>query len=849
MEPDCLQKIETIVHKALDADDNRRDGVLEESCAGDEALRCEVESLLAQRKPAENFIENPAFALTAMPGAQQHRSGSSNQNPSLAGTEIGHFRVLFKIGGGGQGVVYEAEDLNLGRHVALKFLPEELTEDLQSLQRFRREARAASALNHSNICTIYEVDEVEGRAFIAMELLEGQTLKHAISKKPIEIENVLDLGIQIAAALDAAHTTGIVHRDVKPANIFITRHGQAKVLDFGLAKFVGNPLPGRHASGAETISQGPTQPGMVIGTLAYMSPEQIKGMDLDARTDLFSFGAVLYQMATGVPPFRGETSAMIYDAILNRAPVPPVRLNPGVPAKLEETILKALEKDRNLRYQSAAELRTDLYRVKRESSSRDVIPTTGYNSPASDFLDSIAVLPFENAGGEPEMEYLSDGITASIINNLSQVSRLRVVPRTTVFRYKGPLSDLAQTGRELRVRVVLTGRVSQRGDNLTINVELIDAVRESQLWGQRYTGSSEDILPIQTEIATQIANRLKLPLNDEEKKQLSKRPTRSRDAYHLFLKSMYWANKWTPDGIRKGVDYARQAIDVDPVYAEAWGALAYSFILIGFFGGASQNEMFARAKVAATKALDIDDNGADAHATLAYIRLVYDWDWQGALQLLLRAIELGPNLARGHYVYSHWFLTQGQYEEAKREARLALDIEPLSMTFGNQLALVHSFSGHYDEAIEQFRESGELSPLSGSVHLLLAFTYALKCMWKEAKEEIEKGLKFADNDLRSEASFGVVSAMAGDLVEARRILDKLRQQLRPPGFPLAFQCAELHALLGEKDEVFACLDMALQGRAVELPYLAIARELESLHDDPRFPDLVRRIGIPLATAG
>ena len=472
----------------------------------------------------------------------------------------------------------------------------------------------------------------------------------------------------------------------------------------------------------------------------------------------------------------------------------------------------------------------------------------GGASPVLAYLDSIAVLPFENAGDDPEMEYLSDGITASIINNLSQVSTLRVVPRTTVFRYKGPLGDLAQTGRELRARVVLTGRVSQRGDNLTINVELIDAERESQLWGQRYTGSSEDVLPIQTEIATQITNRLKLPLNDEEKRRLTKRPTTSREAYQLFLKSMYWANKWTPDGIRKGVDYARQAIDVDPVYAEAWSALAYSFILIGFFGGASQNEMFARAKVAATKALDIDDSGADAHAMLAYIRLVHDWDWHGALQLLLRAIELGPNLARGHYVYSHWLLTLELYEEAEREARLALDIDPLSMTFSHQLAMVHYFSRHYDEAIEQFREAIELYPLSGPGHLFLGFAYAQICIWKEAKEEIEKSLRLSYNDLQSEASLGIFSAMAGELVEARIVLDKLTQELKPPGFTVAYQCASLHALLGEKDEAFACLDMARQGHSVGLPYIAIAQEFESLHDDPRFPDLVRRIGIPASKA-
>ena len=319
----------------------------------------------------------------------------------------------------------------------------------------------------------------------------------------------------------------------------------------------------------------------------------------------------------------------------------------------------------------------------------------GGASPFLAFLDSIAVLPFENAGDDPEMEYLSDGITASIINNLSQVSRLRVVPRTTAFRYKGRLSDLALTGRELRVRVVLTGRVSQRGDNLTINVELIDTELESQLWGEHYTGRSEDIFPIQTAIATQIANKLNLRLNDDEKKQLAKRPTASREAYHLYLKSLYWANKWSPDGIRKGVDYARQAIEADPVYAEAWTALAYLFVLIGFFGDASSTETFVRAKAAAVKALDIDDSDVGAHATLAFVRLYYDLDWPGAQKESLRAIELGPNIASGHYVYSHWFLTQELYEEARREARLALEIDPLSMRCGHQLGLVLYSSRQY----------------------------------------------------------------------------------------------------------------------------------------------------------
>jgi TolB-like protein/Tfp pilus assembly protein PilF len=470
-------------------------------------------------------------------------------------------------------------------------------------------------------------------------------------------------------------------------------------------------------------------------------------------------------------------------------------------------------------------------------------------SPGSEFLDSIAVLPFENAGDDPEMDYLSDGITASIINNLSQVHRLRVVPRTTISRYKGKLSDLTQAWRELRVRVLLTGRVSQRGDALSINVELIDTANESQLWGAHLNGNSEDIFAIQAEIAAQVTNRLKLRLNDEEKKQLTKRPTASREAYHLLLKSLYWANKWTPDGIQKGVDYARQAIDVDPVYAEAWTALAYLFVLIGFFGGAPSTEIFPRAKAAAAKALDIDDGDVGAHATLAYVRLVYDWDWQGAQAELLRALELCPNLAGGHYVYSHWYLTQGLYQEAMREAKVALDLDPLSVQFHYQVGAIHFFSRQYDHAIEQFHETNELDPLFAPAHQFLGFAYARKGMRREAILEIEKGLKLANNDLRSKAVSGVVSVLTGRPVEAREILDELRQESGPPNFSFAYYCAALHALLGEKDEAFAYLEKARQGRALALAYLAVAPEFESLRDDPRFRDVLLSMGFPAGGRG
>src|SRR5437879_3214197 len=394
MKPERWGRIESIFHKVLEAEDSRRAAVLEESCARDEDLRREVESLLAHHTEAGSFIETPAFADAGASPLRPHNSRSLNPESGLAETVIGHYRVLGKIGCGGMGVVYEAEDLKLGRHVALKFLPEELAEDPQSLQRLEREARSASALNHPNICTIYEVDEVEGRAFIAMELLEGQTLKRLIAGKPLEIETVLNLGIQIAEALDAAHSKGIVHRDIKPANIFVTNHGQAKVLDFGLAKLAGKPSPTSEDLNVSTSTQRPTEPGALIGTVEYMSPEQIKGKDLDARTDLFSFGAVLYEMVTGALPFRGSTSGTIFEAILNREPVAPVRLNPEVPAELEEIINKALEKDRNLRYQSAAELRTDLQRLQHDTSTRSVaLPTVNIRTRLAWFTALAVAAP------------------------------------------------------------------------------------------------------------------------------------------------------------------------------------------------------------------------------------------------------------------------------------------------------------------------------------------------------------------------------------------------------------------------------------------------------------------------
>ncbi len=800
----------------------------------------------------------------------------------MIGSNISHYKILAKLGGGGMGVVHEAEDLTLGRKVALKFLPDEMAEDPEAMARFQREARAASALNHPNICTIHELDAEEGRHFIVMELMEGQTLKYRIGAESMPTAQIVRIASQVADALTVAHAAGIVHRDLKPANLFVTSRGDAKILDFGLAK-VAQDLAVRDSKPTDVDAETQlapeqlTTPGTAMGTIAYMSPEQVRGEELDERTDIFSLGVVLYEMATGKPPFEGRTSGAVFDRILNHVPTAPVRLNSELPEELERIVHKALEKDKALRYQSASDLKADLLRLTRDSTEASISATaaappassqrrwwiglgavavaavlatslwlggrTGTReepggespAPAKPSSHSIAVLPFIDMSPAKDQEYFADGLSEELLNVLAQIEDLKVTGRTSSFHFKGRTEDLRVIGEKLGVGSILEGSVRKAGERVRITAQLVNAADGFHLWSETYDRTLEDIFAVQDDIAASVAAALQVTLLGNAS-AVAPRESPSIEAHNLLLQGQHLARRFIENDLEKAVGYLEQALALDPAYAQAWADLAGVRYVQAGQAWVPMEEGHRLAREAANRAIELDENLAQGWLALGYVKMTRDWDWRGAERAFEKALALAPGNADVLVALSELSSKLGHQDQALALNLRAVELDPLNRFAYSRLGARLARAGHWQEAQASGRKVLELQPGSPRAHMGLGFLELDQSRPQAALEEMEQETSSFWR------SFGL--AMVYPALERWEEADAELAQIKAEyGDDAAYQVASIHAARGEPDAAFEWLERAYSHRDPGLPSLKVTRSLVSLYDDPRWPVFLEKMGL------